>query len=354
MSVRALYISAFLPDRNAPHAGGQAAFQNRLELQRQGYDVVSLVCTTEHAVSGTDALSVYPQNTSSLLSGWVRALLFGRAMGLVAWPFLDTRANSAFEERLRTELRSGAYALVYVDFTQVVLPVWRATQGLTLRPPTMICVHDLYIQKLLRDSGLVARCLLGGVARTERRLLQWADEVITLSGKDETLVRSLYDCARVRTRPFVAPAWVANVIRTPEHVEPHEVLFFANFSRPENAEAVSWFALNVLDPLTRKFADFRLVLGGAGSDVVPVPGDGRHVQRLGYMEDPGAAFSHCRLVVAPLSRGAGVKFKVLEALACGVPVLGTSVAIEGVPSNPLLHEAAREHFATELIALLEQ
>ena len=39
-----------------------------------------------------------------------------------------------------------------------------------------------------------------------------------------------------------------------------------------------------------------------------------------------------RALIAPLFKGAGVKVKVVEALCCGTPVLGTSVALEGIPN----------------------
>ena len=355
MTRRVLYVSAFIPDEHAPHAGGQAAFQNLVDLQREGFEVTLLVCTTERPLNGQMmSEGVFRQNPVRLMMGWMYALARGFGFGWAAWPLLDTRANIAFERRLRSELRRDDYALVFADFTQALLPVRRASKNLPCRPQLRACAHDLYVQKLLRDPGRTSRVLLGAVARIERILLRSVDDLVTLSAKDAALATMLYDCRDVTVKAFVPPRWVAGVCRRSEEIAPREVLFFANFDRPENAEALAWFASNVLPQVARHFEDFCLVIAGAGSDRVPVDVNPSIVRRLGFLDDPGPAFSRCRLAIAPLAQGAGVKFKVLEALACQVPVLATSVALEGVPPGPLVHVATRADFSAQLTRLLAE
>lgn len=352
-SQRALYVSAFIPDSVAEHAGGQAAHANLSSLRQLGYEIRTLVCTTEKSSHpGLPEEAVYRQSRSGLLLGWTRSVLRRRLHGFVSWPILDTRANSDFERRLCHEIAEFRPDIIFADFTQMLLPVYRATSMLASPPQIRVCVHDIFLQRLLRDPGWLAKALLGPVVLAERRLLLWVDQVITLSAKDEVLVRTLYDCHSIRVQQFSAPLWIGYVHRLTENIAPREVLFFANFQRPENQEALDWFGKHALPELLKEFSDFRLVLAGTGSDVVKIPNDGAHVSRLGFMQNPAPAFSHCRLAIAPLSQGAGVKFKVLEALACCVPVLGTAVALEGVDRSDLVHEATRLEFAKKLGGLL--
>lgn len=49
----------------------------------------------------------------------------------------------------------------------------------------------------------------------------------------------------------------------------------------------------------------------------------------GYVEDLAPLYSACRLSIAPLRYGAGVKGKIVASLSSGVPVVATSVAAEG-------------------------
>lgn len=353
MTRRALYVGAFVPDEAARHAGGQAAFQNRRELERLGFAVTSLICSTERSArAAVTGERHFRQTAQALAAGWLASMLRSSGISWRARLLLDTRANIAFERCLRRELARGGYEVVFVDFTQAFLPVQRALAAQSRRPLLHLCIHDLYVQKLLRNGGAVARWTLAPVVRAEKSLLTAADRVVTLSAKDQSLAMQLYDCPVVDIKPFCPPAWVARVRRDASTIAPHEILFFANFGRAENAEALAWFADKALGPLARRFPDFLLVVAGAGSDTVPIRADERFIRRTGFVEDPSALYSRCAIAVAPLAHGAGVKFKVLEALAAGVPVLGTAVALEGVPPTALANASSREAFSDRLIDLL--
>lgn len=352
---RALYVSAFLPDEFAPHAGGQAAFQNRLDLERAGYEVVSLICTTEFHENSTawPNTSVFRQTLGKAFVGYLINLLLGRTVAFAAWAVLDTRANRSFECALRDELSQGCYDLIVADFTQIMLPVARALHPLATRPLSRCCAHDLFVQKMLRGESSIGRLLTGPVVRAERNLLRSFDEVVTLSDKDKALAKQLYDLKNVSVRPWTAPRWVGAVSRRPAVIKRAEILFFANFGRSENAEAANWFLMWVWPSIRRAVPEATLVLGGAGSDSILLPEDVAGVRRTGFIKNPVDLFESCELAIAPLAFGAGVKFKVLEALACGVTVVGTSVALEGIQHNALTVESSREKFAETLIEILK-
>lgn len=61
------------------------------------------------------------------------------------------------------------------------------------------------------------------------------------------------------------------------------------------------------------------------------------VEVLGEVSDLRASvYDRVRLTVAPLRYGAGVKGKVLDGLAAGVPCVMTAIAAEGMPLPPAL------------------
>ncbi|MGH3585320.1 MAG: glycosyltransferase family 4 protein [Pseudonocardia sp.] len=63
-------------------------------------------------------------------------------------------------------------------------------------------------------------------------------------------------------------------------------------------------------------------------------GFGPAVALEGYVDDLDAVLSRSSAVIAPLRFGSGVKIKVLEALARGVPLIATERAAEGIPVRP--------------------
>lgn len=351
---KALYVSAFIPNEHATHAGGQAACQNVLDLERAGYQVTVLVCTTEHTNGPYPAgATILRQSRTSVLFAWGMRFLAGRWRGLCAWLWMDTRANRQFEQLIRDEIQMGQYELLFADFTQVMPPVLRAVHGMTSRPTLRCCAHDLYIQKCMRDGTLFSKMTLDSVIAMERELLNAFDEVVVLSDKDKQLAEQHYSLSRVQVRPWTAPWWVHTLERTRETIRKNELLFFANFGRPENTEAVSWLLQVAWPEIQRQVPGATLVLAGAHSESLVLPTGVQGIVRHGFLHNPKTVFETCHAAIVPLAHGAGVKFKVLEALACGVPVLGTAVALEGVPCSELTVEADREALVPTLVAWLK-
>ena len=78
------------------------------------------------------------------------------------------------------------------------------------------------------------------------------------------------------------------------------------------------------------------------------------IQTIGYVEDPQPYFDRCRVFVAPLRYGAGMKGKIGQSLAFGLPVVTTSIGAEGMAIEHGRHAMiadSPEAFAQAIIAL---
>lgn len=333
------------------------AYENLDRLRRSVASVDALVCSTEAGMDEAARLAgvhLIGQHPSDLARYLMRE---GRALGLqavLAAPVIHTRLNLEVHRRLVDLLKTHAYDEVFVDFTQAVLLVKRAMAAAALERPvkTTICLHDVWAQRMLRTPGFVSALIAGLVVRQEQRLVAGADAVLTLSDKDNALLCSLYAVQHVTVKPFAAPAWTANVRRSTASIDPRMLVFFGNFDRPDNSTAAVWFLERAMADIERAVPGVRLVLLGTGSDTLARRLGDKRVSGVGFVDDPSLHFSRCSLAIAPLLRGAGVKFKVLEALASGVPVVGTPVACEGVADQPLLTRAEPDEFAASTIRRL--
>jgi GT2 family glycosyltransferase/glycosyltransferase involved in cell wall biosynthesis len=111
----------------------------------------------------------------------------------------------------------------------------------------------------------------------------------------------------------------------------HTMLFIGSFRHTPNQVALEWFALRVLPLIVEKLPAARLLV--AGSDPPPrhtFPDPANAIEWLGFVEDIQPLFSSCAVFVCPIRSGSGVRVKLLEAFASGIPVVSTKLGAEGL------------------------
>ncbi len=295
---------------------------------------------------------IISQTGLSLLAGWLYDLLRLRFKGLFLWPFLHTRANIKLYNLIYDELSVNKYEYVYVDFTQMFLPVFNVLNSKKISTDIILCVSDLYIQKFMRKNNIFTNIFLGSIASFEKFIFSKCKKVIVLNEKDAFLIKLFYDIQNVEVRPYVPPSWVKKVSR--KNIQPNECIFFGNFRRKENMEALEWFVNNVFPKLLEKYPFFKLsLIGEIDLHLDFLTKFSNSIQSHGFLEDPSVIFSRSHFSIAPLKYGAGIKYKVLDSLAANVPVIGTPVAFEGIKKNRKIFLAEREEFLNVISKFLD-
>src|SRR5262249_38799860 len=109
------------------------------------------------------------------------------------------------------------------------------------------------------------------------------------------------------------------------------LLFVGGFQHAPNADAVLWFVREVRPRLLRIVPDIEVVLVGSS----PPPEIRAFVESIGvrltgYVPDTAPYLDRAWVSIAPLRYGAGMKGKVGEAMAAGLPVVTTSIGAEGM------------------------
>jgi glycosyltransferase involved in cell wall biosynthesis len=156
-----------------------------------------------------------------------------------------------------------------------------------------------------------------------------ADATIVLSTYEEKLLREILPSARIHVVPllFDIPERLAPV--SPEGR--NNIMFVGTYQHPPNCDAAIYFAREIW-PLVRPYlpeARFLVVGSSVTPEISALAGDG--VEVLGFVEDLDAVLATCRLTVAPVRYGAGLKGKVASSLMVGVPVVSTPLGVEGTP-----------------------
>ena len=106
--------------------------------------------------------------------------------------------------------------------------------------------------------------------------------------------------------------------------------FLANFAHQPNVDAALHFAEAVFPLIRARFPGATFVVAGKNPPPPLLDPARIGVDCVGFVADVTTFYGSVDVIVAPLRFGGGIKIKVLEAMACGRPVVTTSVGAEGI------------------------
>lgn len=126
--------------------------------------------------------------------------------------------------------------------------------------------------------------------------------------------------------------WVTNAVASSDDLgERKDIMFLGGFPHTPNVDAVAFFMADVWPQLVTQLpvdAKF-MAVGNAPPEHISALASDR-VVITGYVPEVEPYFAKARVFVAPLRFGAGIKGKVIQSLAHGVPTVATSIAVEGI------------------------
>ena len=260
--------------------------------------------------------------------------------------------EDSIEEHLR---RQGArYDLVVLSRLETAAELMHSARRWCPHARILFDTVDLHFQRVEREGTVRNESRIRRIARRVKKqelaLVAQADTTLVVSETERGLLAVEAPGADVRV--------VSNIHRIPGSQEPfphrRDILFIGGFAHPPNTDAVLFFCQDVLPRIWYELPDVGFFV--IGSD--PPPEVERlasnQVRVLGYVPDVEPHLSKCRLSVAPLRFGAGIKGKINQSLAHGLPVVATSMAAEGMflkdGESVLIADGAQE-FADAVVRL---
>lgn len=344
--MRIVCLSPVVPYDGIPHAGGQYLLRHLRALQELGHHVTVVSfddrdnrAAADHRADGVDVVLV-----AAPLPRGRRARRLAVAIERQEQRLFPVRPVA----RRRRALRRSAAVRAALAAADVVEYQWTETAwfGLGRRRATgrhVVVAHDVVRQsyeRFLEAAGgpqwhprvLLARWRRWSVGRDERRVYRRADAVLVFSAKDAALVRGVAD-APVRT-VVVRPPLADGVKPRPRAGDPAPtVLFVGAFDRSVNSEAAQWTMADIAPRVIAAIPAARFVFAGAH----PTPEMRRTAAArpsafvvTGRVESLDGVYAAADVVLVPLRAGAGVKFKTVEAMVRGIPVVSTGVGVEGI------------------------
>ncbi len=189
---------------------------------------------------------------------------------------------------------------------------------------------DLHFLRERRAAELGGSTLMARQAEAARRselaLIEQADVSFVVSPHERALLARLLPQARVE---LLSNIHDVHGCRQP-YAGRRDLVFIGGYGHPPNSDAVRWIAGEILPKLREALPDICVhVLGDmpdAARRELATPGLEFH----GRVAELAPWLDRCLATLAPLRFGAGVKGKINMAMSHGVPVIATTIAVEGM------------------------
>ena len=305
------------------HVSGRWYYVLLKELSRRGYEVRCLSVTTnqEWARLALDAvrpfgvrLSLYPLSQGG---NWL-----SRKWRTFRRPFSYSLSDSLRRD-LATEIRTG-YDVLHLE------QLWAGYLAEKL-PRTLVSVHHLGALDLrnLKQGpwpDLRSRLLI----RSEASLLRKLDAMSTLSNRLAESIQSINNRARVFVVPFGVDPSLYSFTKE-DRVEEPTIGFMANLRWMPGYLAAKRLLSCVFPMVKRSVPNAKVLIAGWGArEALPEFANEPDVTIAGDVPLAQAYFERLQVLAYPVPQGSGVKVKVLEAMAWGIPVVTTSDGVEGI------------------------
>lgn len=358
--MRILFVSPFLP--YPPIAGGHALIWSWIRRLSQRHQTAFVgFCERESDAAGAQEIARYCEPTRVRLRKPTPHAYtsFAQLPRWVTEFYCDELARDVGEVAIH--FRPEVVQFLSSNMAQY--------NRFTRSAPTVMTALELsflaYHRRIAAARGLErlqARLDWLRMLRFETRAFRRAGHVVTVSEREAKVVSAVAPLARVTAiPPGVDPEQLA---WRPRHPVSGRVLYLGHMEHFPNLDGLIFLYTDLWPRVRHAYPSARLVVAGQGTReqlarVAPRTLDAMQhdasVEIAGFIPDLRAAMDAVGAMAAPLRLGSGVRNKVIEAMAAGVPVVTTTRGAEGLSvahDRELLIGDGAESFAAQLVRVL--
>lgn len=202
--------------------------------------------------------------------------------------------------------------------------------------------HDVYFQSIGRGLpgtlGLVHKSKAAfeylRALRFELNALPHFDRIQICSPENRDYLLSFLPELRGKLDDNRAGIATSRYDFRPNGREAETMLFLGSFRHLPNQEALDWFTRKVLPRVVERSPKARLVIVGAEPPPKhSLPNLPDNIELRGFVDDVREPLSRYAVFVCPILSGSGMRVKLLEAFAAGIPVVSTRIGAEGLSAK---------------------
>ena len=199
-------------------------------------------------------------------------------------------------------------------------------------PNAKVLFHtvDLHFLRMQREAKLSNNktMMIEAVKmkKVEFDAINAADAVIVHSTIEYELLRPEFPNKKISIFPLII-----NIPgRNRNFKDRHDIIFVGGYRHSPNIDAVQFFASEIMPLLRKQLPGVCFFAAGSNPTTEMKKLECEDVIITGFVEDLDSMLDKMRISVAPLRYGAGIKGKIGSAMAAGLPVVATSIAVEGM------------------------
>lgn len=249
------------------------------------------------------------------------------------FPFLVIRNQADGSlEAVKEEIANEKYDLIHAETFYMMPHIPECQVPIILVEQT---IEYLGYESYAKKAPWFLRPLLNidvkKISQWEKHYWQKAQRLIVMSEEDRQFIAKELDKEKIDV--------VANGVDTKWFAEKERhlsdkptILSVGTFKWLPNIEAVDFLVEKVWPLIKTKVSNANLlIVGNAPTNKVMAYGQNDHqITVAGRVEDIRDAFQSAHVLLAPVFSGKGTRYKILEAMASGTPVVASKIAVEGL------------------------
>ncbi len=380
--MRILFLTQIIP--YPPDAGPRVKTLNVLRyLAEQGHQIVLASFVRPEEEKCVPALqkicaSVYtaPIRRSRVADAkyWLRSFLNGR-------PFLVERDNlQTMHQLVQYLLATQTFDVIHADQLAMAQFVVRNVElKSSSRPFLIFDAHNAVwtIVERMRETApwflrFVLRIEAWRIKEYEGQVIRSFDHTLAVTEPDRQALLQAVDVSDNASKPMVdKTAYTSRITVIPISVDMSRlqpirrrmdsttILALGTLHYPPNADGIRWFSNDIFPQIRKDIPEAKLTIVGKNppKDIIELEHrNPSSIRVTGYVPDLVPYLEGSSVMVVPVRAGGGMRVRILEGFAWAMPIVTTSVGLEGIcakPGEDVLVADTGTDFASAVVSLLK-